>query len=317
MNKDSKILVTGGSGVIGMALVQELRDSGYQQVCAPTISDCDFTDYQTTLKYFKSYKPEYVFHLAAAVYGIVGNLRNKGISFLNNVLINTHVVEACRQVNVKKITAMGSACVYPYPSPGMPLSEDMIWAGEPHFSEDSYAHAKRAMLAQLNAYKESYGTNFAFVVSGNLYGPNDRFDLEHGHVIPSLVRKFYEAKCSGGQVSVWGDGSAQRDFLYSEDAAKALLAIMQKIDGPVNMGSGVVVAIKDVVNCLAKYIGLEDRVVWDKTKPNGQDYRAYELSKLANAGFKPQFSLEQGLQKTYDWYAAHAATANKISNDTK
>jgi GDP-L-fucose synthase len=238
-------------------------------------------------------------------------MENKGVSFRDNVLINTNVIEACRLSGVKKIVAMGSGCVYPYPSPGLPLKEDMVWQGRPHESEDSYAHAKRAMLAQLIAYREQYGLPYAFVISGNLYGPHDKFDVEHGHVTPSLVRKFVEAKSSGGRVSVWGNGSARRDFIYCTDVARALVAIMHHIEGPVNMGSGRVHTIRDIVDELGRITGLTDRVDWDHTKPNGQDYREYDLSILQSTGFQPAISLREGLAVTVDWFTKAADTVRK------
>lgn len=311
MNQNDKILITGGSGMVGTFLVQQLKQAGYQNVVAIGSKDCDLMDWHKTKAFFEQRKPDYVFHLAAAVFGIMGNMKQKGLSFFHNTLINTHVVEASRLAGVKKIVAMGSGAAYPYPSPGLPLREDMIWSGPPHAAEDSYGHSKRAMLAQLIAYQENYDLDYAFVISCNLYGPYDKFDVEFGHVVPSLIRKFYEAKQLGNEVVVWGNGSAQRDFLYGKDAANALVNIMDSITGAVNIGSGSVYAIKDVVNFLGNYTGLADKIVWDATKPNGQDYRAYDLTKLNSTGFKPQYSIEQGLQAAYDWYVAHATQARK------
>jgi len=311
MDKKNKILITGGKGLVANALYEVLIQKDYQNVKSIDIEDCDLTDYQATIAYFMEYKPDYVFHLAGAVFGIMGNMKNKGLSFLNNTLINTHVVEAAHRVGVKKIVAMGSGCVYPYPSPGFPLKENMVWFGTPHESENSYAYAKRAMLAQLNAYAESYNMDFAFIISANLYGPNDKFDINYGHVIPSLVSKFYHAKQQGGKVVVWGDGSARRDFLYSYDMANALIIAMHSICGAVNIGSGQVYSIGDIINFLSIYTNMTDKVEWDKNKPNGQDYRAYDLSKIFSAGFEPMVSIEEGLRRTYDWYATNVNVARK------
>jgi len=311
MKEDATILITGGHGLVGTALKNKLLATGYTDVVAPSSKECDLTDFQATKELFKKTKPDYVFHLAAAVFGIMGNMKQKGISFLNNTLINTYVIEASREANVKKIVAMGTGCVYPYPPPSLPLSEEVIWAGPPHPSEDSYAHSKRAMLAQLNSYKESYGLDSAFVISGNLYGPYDKFDPEYGHVTPALVRKFYEAKRDNTPVSVWGNGSAIRDFLYVDDVATALLSIMDHLEGPINMGSGILNSIRDIVDILAMHTNMVDQVTWDANKPNGQEYRAYNLDKLFSTGFKATVSLEQGVRMTYDWYAKHANIARK------
>lgn len=311
IDKNSKILITGGAGMTGIALAHQLKSAGYKNVLAIDRKSCDLMDWSTTKIFFQNAKPDVVFHLAAAIFGIMGNMRQKGLNFFHNTLINTHVVEASRLAGAKKIVAMGTGAAYPYPSPGLPLQEDMIWYGLPHPAHDSYSHSKRAMLAQLIAYKEDYDLDYAFVISCNLYGPQDKFDIKFGNVIPSLIRKFYEAKQSGSEVVVWGDGSARRDFLYSQDAADALINILENISGAVNIGSGSVYAIKDIVNCLSDYTGLGDKIIWDATKPNGQDYRAYDLTKLQSTGFKPKFSIEQGLKQAYDWYAAHATVARK------
>lgn len=311
METDDSILITGGTGLVGNALVDELRRRGHTAVRAIGSGECDLLDWRATQERFAAWRPRYVFHLAAQVYGIMGNILNKGSSFFGNAMINTHTVEAARLAGARKIVAMGSGCVYPYPSPGLPLVEDMVWQGRPHQAEDSYAHAKRAMLAQLIAYREQYGLPYAFVISANLYGPHDRFDTEHGHVTPALVRKFHEAALSGDEVTVWGDGSAQRDFMYAGDAARALVAIMEGVEGPVNMGSGNVHRIRELVDGLAEISGVGDRVRWDASKPNGQDYRSYDLSKLQGTGFRPFTGLRQGLKETYDWYARERSNARR------
>lgn len=302
MNLNEKILITGGKGLVGSALVEHLRNERYNNVIALGRDGCDLTDTFSTREYFEKHQPAYVFHAAARVYGIMGNMKNKALSFLDNVMINTNVVDAASRVGVKKITVMGTGAVYPYPSPGLPLKEDMIFMGEPHAAENSYAHAKRAMLAMLRAYEESYGMEWAYVVSCNLFGPRDKFDTEFGHVVPSLIKKFYDAKRRGEKVVVWGNGSAKRDFMYVKDAARVGLAIMQNINGPANIGSGTVYSIRDMVDMIADITDMKDHVVWDETKPNGQDYRAYDLAKINSIGFNCQFTIRQGLEETWAWY---------------
>lgn len=299
------ILVTGAGGLVGSALCDLLRHTGHSRVIGITSDQVDLRDRNSTIRLIEQARPTFIYHCAARVYGIRGNLDNKGVSFFDNVTINTNVVEAARIAKVRKIVAMGSGCVYPYPPPRLPLHENMVWLGPPHPSEDSYAHAKRAMLAQLDAYKEQYGLAFAFVISGNLYGPRDKFDAQNGHVIPSLISKFYHAQVTGSSVTIWGDGSAKRDFLFVDDAARALVAIMSNGSGPINMGSGQVHCIRDIVDILSRLTGTQDRVVWDQSQPNGQEYRAYDLSRLSATGFAPQISLDEGLARTYAWYHRH------------
>lgn len=302
MKQSDTILVTGAEGLVGSMLVEYLRELGYQQVIAHSRKMSDLCCPRSTREFFESVRPTYVFHAAARVYGIMGNMKNKGLSFLDNVMINTNVVDASTKVGVRKITVMGTGAIYPYPSPGLPLKEDMVFFGVPHAAEDSYGHAKRAMLAMLSAYEESYDLKWAYIISCNLFGPRDKFDTEFGHVVPSLIKKFYDAKQRGESVVVWGDGSAQRDFMYIKDTARVAFTIMQQLTGAINIGSGHVYRIRDIVETLARITKMSDRVIWDSEKPNGQDYRAYDLSKIHAAGFSCQYTLESALQETWDWY---------------
>lgn len=306
MNREDTILVTGAKGLVGTAIVNELRTQGYRRLVETARDDCNLLDSSEVNNMFNKFKPNYVFHNAARVHGIIGNINNKGPSFYENCMINANIIHASYLHGVKKITAMGTGAVYPYPSPGLPLSEEMIFMGRPHYAENSYAQAKRAMLAMLEAYSESYGLNWAYIVSCNLFGPNDKFDTINGHVVPSLVKKFFDAKRSGDMVSVWGDGSAQRDFLYVHDAAKVAIEIMRKLSGPVNIGSGTVYSIREIVDMISEITNLKGKVTWDSTKPNGQDYREYDLSKINSINFKPSYSIQQGLQETWNWYCKHA-----------
>lgn len=302
MNKNSRILVTGAKGLVGSELITQLKSKGYTNVIEAGRNECNLIDTASVDYFFKSLRPDYVFHTAARVYGIMGNMKNKALSFYDNCMINTNVVHASHVHGVKKITAMGTGAVYPYPSPSLPLKEDMIFMGRPHSAENSYAQAKRAMLAMLEAYSESYGLDWAYVVSCNLFGPRDKFDTVNGHVIPSLIKKFHDARISGGSVTVWGNGSAKRDFMYVADAARVAVETMNNLSGPVNIGSGNVLSIREIVEMLTVISGMQGRVVWDASKPNGQDYRAYDLSKIKSIGFKTNYSIYEGLQETWNWY---------------
>ena len=306
MKRNDRILVTGAHGLVGSALVEHLRQEGFDSVIEAARENCDLTDSRATRDFFERSRPDYVFHAAARVYGLGGNLRNKALAFYDNVLINTNVVDASHRVGVKKIAVMGSGAVYPYPPPGLPFREDMIFMGEPHHSEDSYSHAKRAMLGMLRAYRESYGLDWAYIVCCNQFGPRDRFDAETGHVVPSLIKKFHQAKCAGGDVVVWGDGSAQRDFMYVKDTARVARAIMERLDGPVNIGSGSVISIRQIVDMITDISGMHGRVLWDPAKPNGREYLGYQLSKIESIGFSCNYTIRRGLEETWSWYTAHA-----------
>lgn len=305
----SKILVTGASGLIGQALLQELRCQGFRNVVGLGSKDCDLRDARSVRLLMQRENPEYVFHLAAKVHGLGGNAKYKSDILVDNVLINTNVVEQSRCFGVKKIVAMGSGCVYPELKGQEELVEDKIWIGPPHSSEDSYAHAKRLMLAQLNAAREQYGLSSAFVISGNLYGPHDNFNVEDGHVTPSLVAKFYDAKLRGTPVRVWGTGAAIRDFTYSTDAARALILILSEIEGPINLGSGQRHPIRDIVNILQSLTGVS--VEWDFAKSDGQLVRYYNLDRLQSTGFKAEVTLNSGVKSTYNWYASNIRFARK------
>jgi GDP-L-fucose synthase len=300
INPQSTILITGGTGLVGHALLNALKDEGFTNVVGIGSRDCDLRDGNAVRELMNRVRPDYVFHMAARVHGIGGNTRYKSDVLVDNVLINTHVVEAARRSGVQKIVAMGSGCVYPELKGQQELFENQVWIGPPHPSEDSYAHSKRLMLAQLNAAQEQYGLLSAFVISGNLYGPHDSFNVEEGHVIPSLIAKFHEAKRSGTSVKVWGGGVAVRDFTYADDTARALIAILRNLEGAVNMGSGQRHPIRDIVDTLHTLTGVP--VEWDATKPDGQLVRYYNLDHLASTGFVAQTSLADGVRYTYEWY---------------
>ncbi len=298
---ESAILITGAGGLVGTALIEQLNIHGYTNLILCRRELCDLRNRDAVKAFFIDAKPDIVFHAAAAVYGIGGNLANRGSVFLDNILINTHVIEASRSAGVKKIIAMGTVAAYPNPKT-FPVKEDQIWDGPPHGSESSYGHAKRAMLAQLLAYQEDYGLDFAYVISTNLYGPNDKFDIHFGHVIPSLIRKFYEAKQSNSDISIWGDGSAARDFLYSKDMARALVSIMNHFTGPINVASGTKITIKDIATMLADYYEMHDRIKWETDKPQGREFYEIDLSHLRSMGFSPICSIREGLSETVNWF---------------
>jgi GDP-L-fucose synthase len=249
--------------------------------------------------------------MAGRVRGLGGNMNDQGAAYLENILINTFVVEACRKFDVKKIVAMGTIAMYPDPLPCNPLREETIWMGVPHHSEYGYAQAKRSMLAQLVAYKENYGLPFVLALSTNLYGPFDRFNTQTGHVIPSLVKKFYDAKKIGGDVVIWGDGTATRDFLYIDDVVRALVLLMDEGSGVINLATGKTHTIKAAATILAEITDMKDHIKWDTSKPNGQVFRSYDVSKLASLGFSYTYDLEEGLRKTFAWYQSNAAIARE------
>lgn len=307
IDPESRILITGGTGLVGCALARVLAEEGFNTIISVGSRDCDLRDSNAVSNMITQAAPDYVFHLAARVHGIGGNAQYKSDILYDNVLINSNVVEYSRRAGVKKIVAMGSGCVYPELKGHEELFENQIWAGPPHPSEDSYAHSKRLMLAHLDAAREQYSFSSAFVISGNLYGPYDNFNVEEGHVIPSLVAKFFDAAREDKPVSVWGSGVAIRDFSYCDDAASALIAILRNLEGSVNMGSGMHHPIRDIVDTLHTLTGVP--VEWDNDKPDGQLVRYYNLDKLNGTGFRAKVSLAEGIRRTYEWYVSNWQTA--------
>ena len=305
MKRNSPILVTGANGLAGSAVVEHLRANLFTCVIPITREDEDLRDHEAVGLMFQCIKPEHVFHAAATVYGIGGNMAFQAKSILENTLINTAVIDAAHTCgSVKKITVMGTNAIYPWP-PQLPYSETTIFDGRPHGGEAGYGHAKRHMLAMLEAYHESYGLEYCYVVSGNLYGPRDRFNIETGHVLPSLIKKFSDAKATGGTVSIWGDGSPTRDFLYIKDLARIVQLLMSEDlkPGAINIGSGHAHSIRRVVEILCAISGVPaDRVRYDATKPNGRPNCFSDLSRLNALGFTRNYTLWQGLQETWDWF---------------
>ena len=294
---------------MGRALVAELRADG-QAVVGLGSAAADLRDPGATEAVFGRYRPEVVYHLASRVRGIMGNAGTQGDAYLDNIRINTNVVEAARRWGVRKVVAMGSAAIYGDEVP-LPMREEDYWIGRPHASEAGYAHAKRAMLAQLEAYREQWGLEFAYCISTNLFGPHDRFDERSGHVVPSLISKFHRATRTGEAVTVWGSGIPMRDFLFVADAAQAMRLIGATGSGAINLATGETVSIRGLAELLAEISGYGREIVWDASKPDGQMRRAYDVSRLRALGVGPGRPLREGLAETYAWFAAHAADVRR------
>lgn len=296
------ILITGSSGVLGQALVKELSRRG-ETISMLASADVDLRDRDQAIEAVHALKPNKIFHLAAKVHGLGGNAAFQAEMFADNARINMNVIDAAHLAGCEKFIAVSTVAIYSSQAP-KPVSEASIWIGPPHHSEQAYGHAKRAMLAQLDAYQAQYGLKFAYPIMTNIYGPHDRFDAIHGHVVPSLIAKFHAAATTQQPVVVWGTGRAERDLIYSDDAARALVTIAESGEGPINVATGSTIPIRRIVEILAEHSGVTD-VQWDSSKPDGQLERSYDVSKLSALGFEPQLSIEEGLRLTYDWYAAN------------
>jgi GDP-L-fucose synthase len=294
------IVITGSGGVLGAALVRELTASG-DTFATISAKDVDLRDPVATESYFSVFKPDLVYHLAARVHGLGGNTKFPAEMYTDNIRINTNVIDSATRHGCKKFVAVSTVAIYSSDIK-TPTSENTIWNGPPHASERPYGMAKRAMLTQLEAYANQFGITYAYPILTNIFGPEDRFDPEYGHVVPSLVAKFHRASREGGIVKVWGSGHAKRDFIYSEDAARALILVAERHEGPINIASGCTSQIRDVVEILARISDVHE-FTWDATKPDGQLERSYDVSKLRGLGFRPRFDIERGLALTFDWYS--------------
>lgn len=299
-----RISVTGGTGFLGGHVVDELRRRG-AAVDALGRSDYDLVHRPEIDRLLAERTPEYVVHLAAVVGGIGANRAEPGRFFYENALMGIELLEACRLAGVGKVVLAGTVCAYPKVTP-VPFEEESLWLGYPEETNAPYGLAKKMLLVQAQAYRHQYGTNAIYLLPVNLYGPGDNFDLESGHVIPAMIRRFTEARDQGlPVVTLWGDGSPTREFLYAGDAARAFALALERYDGeePVNVGSGDEISIRDLATTVADIVGFRGTIEWDTTKPNGQPRRALSTSRARECfGFEASVSLRDGLAATIEWY---------------
>ena len=308
---NSKILVTGGSGFLGHHVCEELRRRGATQIVAPRSREFDLTDSQATRALFEQVRPQLVMHLAASVGGIGANLKHPGTFFRDNMAMGLHVLEEARRAGTAKVVIAGTICAYPKFAP-VQFRDDDLWNGYPEETNAPYGVAKKALLVMAQAYRQEFGCNFVMTFPVNLYGPRDNFDLESSHVIPAMIRKFETAKNRGEKsVTLWGDGSPTREFLYVEDAARGLCDAAERYDDPdpVNLGAGFEISMRDLADKIQQKIGYRGALVWDTSRPNGQPRRMLDVSRARERfGFSAQVSFDEGLDKTIAWYRENAAT---------
>tara|TARA_R100000152_G_C6771989_1_gene198683 strand:- start:976 stop:1941 length:966 start_codon:yes stop_codon:yes gene_type:complete len=301
-NASNVYLVTGGTGMVGKAIRDMLPKNKTVMLSS---SMCDLRNKISTLHLFNSVRPTHVIHLAARVGGVKANYDYLGEFYYDNIRINTNVLEAARQVKVKKMVSLLSTCIYPN-EVQYPLTEDQIHNGEPHYTNFAYAYSKRMLDVQSRAYREQYGCNFITAVPNNLYGKHDNFDLQDSHVIPALMRKIWEAKLNKSEVEIWGDGTPLREFTYSEDIARALIFLLENYEGkhPINIGNTRESSIAELVETLCQTLDFSGEIVWDTTKLSGQHKKPSSNKKFLDIGWNADnyTSLEDGLKKTCNWF---------------
>lgn len=303
--KNKKVLVTGGLGFLGKRVVNKLIERGVPKtkIITPDIKDYDLREKEDCKKVVKGV--DVVIHLAANVGGIGYNQEKPGTLFYDNVVMGTHMMEEARKAGVKKFVAIGTVCAYPKHTP-IPFKEKDLWSGYPEETNAPYGLAKKMQLVQAQAYRKQYGFDAIFLLPVNLYGPGDNFDPKSSHVIPALIKKFYEAKKRGKEKTiVWGTGKPTREFLYVEDAAEGIISAAEKYgkSEPVNLGSSFEISIKELSKLIAKLIEYNGKIVFDKSKPDGQPRRKLNTKKAEKEfGFKAKTTFKKGLRETVNWY---------------
>lgn len=311
MTPDSKIYVAGHRGLVGSAIMRALARGGYEDIVTRTHADLDLIDASATDAFFAEARPDYVFLAAARVGGIHANNTQRGDFLYENLMIQCNVIEAARRHGASKLLFLGSSCIYPKLAP-QPIKEEYLLTGALEPTNEPYAIAKIAGLKLCEAYRRQHGFNAISVMPTNLYGPEDNFSLEGGHVIPALIRKAHEAKRRRKPaVEVWGTGRPRREFLHVDDLAEAVVFLMESYDEepPINVGVGSDLSIRALTELVCEVVGFEGRLSFDVTRPDGTPRKVLDVSRLLELGWRPRIDLRDGLASTYDWFLANEKEA--------
>lgn len=303
--RGKRVVVTGGAGFLGSSVVRKLRERGCESIFIPRSEDYDLREKEAIARMYEDSRPNIVIHLAAVVGGIGANRAHPGQFFYDNIIMGIQLIEQARHLGIEKFVCVGTICAYPKFTP-VPFSEDDLWNGYPEETNAPYGIAKKALLVQLQAYRQEYGFNGIYLLPVNLYGPGDNFDPEFSHVIPAIIKKLVDAKRRGDtKVVAWGTGEATREFLYVEDAAEGIVLATEfynKSD-PVNLGAGQEIRVKDLVYLLKELVGFQGRIEWDTSQPDGQPRRRLDTTRAKQEfGFEAKKPLTEGLQETVSWY---------------
>ncbi len=305
MDSNSKIYVAGNTGLVGSAIIRMLKSKGYDNILSSPTSHWDLRKQEDVDRYFRICKPDYVFLAAAKVGGIGANSDQPAEFIYDNLMIQTNVIDAAYRNGVKKLLFLGSSCIYPKFA-NQPIVEDELMSGPLEPSNSAYAVAKIAGINMCQAYRKQYGFNAIALMPTNLYGPNDNFDHNSGHVLPSLIAKFDNSleKNDDRIVELWGDGSPKREFLHVDDLAEAAFTCMQEYNDPepINVGTGEDVTIKELAETISNIVGYDNEFKWDTSKPNGTPRKVLNVDKIKSLGWEPKIGLRDGIESTYEWY---------------
>ena len=305
----ARIVVTGGSGFLGSHVVDELKRRGAEQIDVPEFPAVDLREQASVCRLFDTANPDLVIHLAASVGGIGANQASPGTFFRDNMVMGLHLLEEARRHKTAKVVVAGTICAYPKFAP-IPFCESDLWNGYPEETNAPYGIAKKALLVMAQAYRQEFGCNFVMLFPVNLYGPRDNFDLQTSHVIPAMIRKFHEANVRGEhQVTLWGDGTPTREFLFVQDAARGFALAAERYDepDPVNLGAGFEISMKELAEKISRLMEFKGTIKWDTSKPNGQPRRMLNTTRAKERfGFQAEVGFEEGLKITIDWFRNHS-----------
>lgn len=309
MDKNAKIFIAGHNGLVGSALLRALEREGYKNIVVRTRKELDLTDAVAVQKFFEEERPNIVLDAAAKVGGIMANIQSPAEFVFQNLQIQNNIIHNAYVNGVEKLVFLGSSCIYPRLAP-QPISEDYFMTGPLEPTNEAYAVAKIAGINMCQSYNKQYGTDFISVMPTNIYGYEDNFSLETGHALQAMIHRFHKAKIeNASSITLWGSGEAFREFMFSDDAADAILFLAQNYTGSqiINVGTGVDVRIKELAELIRVVVGYEGKIEWDLTKPEGMPRKLLNVQKLHELGWKHMHGLEEGIGLTYQWFLKNRA----------